>query len=341
MKKKTKYFVILTLFLLLVTGCTTNLKDKEGNVVKNDVTGQTLTENILCRPNDEESIKLYKENGMEEKLNELPFCTCKEDYYTESVYTNGEYVETKMECTQFTAGSNGYDGLWASIFVKPLAWVILFFGRFLNNYCFGLIITTLLIRLIAFPLTKKTALQSENMKKAQPELDRLEKKYSNSDPGDRDALMKKSQEMMAIYKKYDISPLSGCLFSLIQLPLFFAFLEAINRTPIIFEEYLFKGSFFEIQLGTTPYVGVTTGHYFYIFLVILVGVTTFFSFRASSNSAGNSDTAKQTQMMMNMFLVMIIVTSVFMTSALCIYWVVSNAFTLGQNYLVKRSKKTK
>ena len=75
--------------------------------------------------------------------------------------------------------------------------------------------------------------QTENMKKAQPEINRLEKKYANKT--DNESLMAKSQETMMIYKKYNINPVSGCLTSFIQLPIFFAFLEAINRVPAIFE----------------------------------------------------------------------------------------------------------
>ena len=89
-----------------------------------------------------------------------------------------------------------------------------------------IILITIGIRILLFPVTQKTAMQSENMKKAQPELARLEKKYENKQ--DQESMMKKSQEMMAIYKKYNISPMAGCIFALLQIPLLFAFLEAIN-----------------------------------------------------------------------------------------------------------------
>lgn len=47
--------------------------------------------------------------------------------------------------------------------------------------------------------------------------------------------MQKSQEMLVIYKKYKINPMAGCLYAFIQLPLFLAFYEALNRLPLIFE----------------------------------------------------------------------------------------------------------
>ena len=95
------------------------------------------------------------------------------------------------------------------------------------------------------PLTKKTAMQSENLKKAQSDIDRINKKYENKQ--DQQSQMQKSQELMLIYKKYDINPLSNCLFAFIQIPLLFAFIEAINRTPAIFE-----GKFLGLHLGITP-----------------------------------------------------------------------------------------
>ena len=206
----------------------------------------------------------------------------------------------------------------------------MFLGKYLTNFGLGLIAVTILIRLLMYPLTRKTAMQSEMMKKIQPELDRLEKKYEKKDQNDREVMMAKSQEMMAIYKKNNFNPMTGCLSSLIQLPIFIAFLEAINRIPALFEE-----KFLGLHLGTSPSVGIGNGNWLYIVVILVVGVTTFISFKNTS-SAGNEAQQKQTKTMMNVFLVMIVVMSVFMTTALGLYWSVSNLFTIGQNYLVKR-----
>lgn len=352
MKKKLKYGLLL-LLLLVTTGCTTYLKDGEGKPVVNSTTGQSLAENILCRPTDEDTIKLYEENNYD--LSALPYCVCKSDKITteekvekevvevvtnkkgkkEEVKKIEEVVEVKeVDCEEFKVTSGKYEGLWTSIFVKPLAWVILFFGKISNSFGLGLIITSILIRLIAYPLTKKSSVQAENMKKIQPELQRIEKKYANKDQKDREVMMQKSQEMMALYKKNNVSPMAGCLPALLQLPLFIAFLDAINRVPAIFEE-----KFIFFHLGTTPKIGIEGGNWWYIVLTLLVAVTTYFALNKSSNNQPTSgnDMAKQTKMMTNVFTIMIIVMSIFMSSALNIYWVVSNVCTLLQNYIVKRS----
>ena len=209
-KKKVKNFkkIVIMLFLVLsLTGCTTILKDKDGKAVQNKTTGQNLTKNILCQPSEKETIKLYKQNKVD--IDKLP------------------------KCSEMKVLSGNYEGIWTTIFVKPLAWVIIQIGELLKNYGLAIIVTTLLIRLITMPFTKKAALQSENLKKAQPELERLEKKYK--DKTDQNSMLLKNQEMLGIYKKYEINPMSSCLFSMLQIPLFFAFYEAMNRLPSIFE----------------------------------------------------------------------------------------------------------
>ena len=173
-------------------------------------------------------------------------------------------------------------------------------------------------------------MQSEILKQAQPELSKLEKKYEGKT--DQESIMRKNQEMMLIYKKYNINPISGCLYALIQLPLFIAFLEAINRVPALFED-----NFLTLQLGTTPQVGLFTNHNFiYLLVIVLVGITTYLSFKmnATTQQEGTSPMKNMT----NIMTVMITIMSIFMTSALCIYWVTTNLFTIGQNLMVKRSK---
>ena len=300
---KKKKLILVLLLVVLTTGCTKTLKGEDKKVVTNPETGQSLTENILCRPNNKKTIKKYEENGV--KLDKLP------------------------ECSEFKVTSGGYEGLWTSIFVKPLAWAILFISKYVNGAALALIITSVLIRLVAYPITQKTAMQSELIKKAQPELERLEKKYANKT--DQESMFKKSQEMTMIYKKYNINPVSGCLYAFLQLPLFIAFLEAINRVPALFEE-----KFLTLQLGTTPWLGLTSnGNVAYLILVILVGLTTYFSFKLNKTSATSSQDPMAN--MSNTMTGMIIVMSLFMPTALCIYWLTTNLFTVVQNLIVKRS----
>ncbi len=302
--KRKKIWILLVLLLMLTTGCTRTLTDSKNQAVKNEQTGQTLTKNILCKPTNKKTQEIYKKYKV--NIDKLP------------------------ECKDFKITSGKYEGLWTSFFVKPLAYILIKLGEIVKNYGISVIIISLLIRLVAYPITRKTAMQSEILKKAQPELNRIQKKYQGKQ--DQESMIKQNQEIMAVYQKYKINPMSGCLFAFIQLPIFIAFFEAIQRTPVIFEGELLK-----LQLGTTPSVGITSSTFYaYIILMIIIAASTFFSFKM--NATGNVEDPTM-KMMPTMMSVMIVVTAIFMPAGLGIYWVTSNLFTIVQNILVKRSRE--
>lgn len=306
--KNTKKLLIVLLGILLLTGCTTQLKNKETDkAISIKETGQVLTKNILCKPSSELTSH-YTDNleGKElENFNNLP------------------------KCENFKITSGGYEGVWTSIVVKPLAWLIIQLGKIVKNYGLGLVLASLAIRLAMYPVTKSTAMQSELLKKAKPELDKLEKKYAGKN--DQAAMMAKSREMAMVYKKYNIKPVAGCLFALLQIPLLIGFYEAINRVPAIFE-----GSLLGFQLGTTPFTGLSNGNFIYIILPIVVGLTTYFSL--TLNSAANPDNKQMASMSKVMF-IMITLMSFIISSALGFYWITTSLFTIAQNLIVKRNKE--
>ena len=310
------YGLFIVMLIMLTTGCGTNnyIVDKDNKPIKYEVTGQYLQKNILCQPSDKELFNLYKKYNkqMENKVENLP------------------------KCDDYKVNSNKSNGLWEFIFVKPLAWLLLTTGSLVGNYGVAVIIIGILIRLVVLPFSIKTQRQSENMRKAQPELARLEKKYQNRT--DQQSMMMKSQEMMSIYKKYKISPMSGCLIAFIQLPVFFAFWQAINRVPAIFE-----GRLFGFNLGMTPSTGLALGNYYYILLLILIALSTYFSFRYSmkSNPLQNNDMMKQTNMMVNIMTVMIIFTSLTLSTALSFYWITTYAFIAIQTFIFRRLSNNK
>ncbi len=317
MKNKLRKIGLLVVMVTMLTACTTPLRNENNETITNPVTGQSLTENILCKPIDEETKKLYIDNGVD--------------------------IDALPECSEMSI-SGDYQGLWTTIFVRPLAFLILQLAKIVSSPILAIIIITLIIRLILYPVTRKTALQSENLKKAQPELNRIEKKYEGKT--DQESMTRKSQEMLLIYKKYSINPISGCLFSLIQIPLLFAFLEAINRVPAIFEETIFQGSFFELQMGTTPWYAMTHGSWYYVLISILIIVTTYFSFRLTTNrNKNNNNNAeeslmdKQNKIMMITMVVLTGILSFSLPVAIAIYWITSSLFTIIQNFIILHKKE--
>lgn len=312
MNKKIKILLIL-LTVFTLTGCTKYLKvDKKA--VKYEETGQTLTANILCRPEDEEILKIY------------------EDYNSKVKEENKINLEKLPACENMNL-TGKYEGLWTTLFVKPLAILIVQAGKLLNSYGLALIIITILIRAIVWPLSGKAAKQSKNMQKAKPELDKLERKYKNRT--DQDAMMQKSQEMLMIYKKYGINPMAGCLFAFIQIPLFFAFYEAISRIPVIFEE-----TFLSFQLGTSPLTAVFAGHYQYLIFIVLIAGATYYSFKLNAQSQAMSEEQAHQMKQMNLFMIVFMTIASFsISSGIAIYWVTSNLFTIFQNLIMKRGSK--
>lgn len=343
MKNRCSKILMIALSIFLLTGCTKNLTDENKKIVRYDAsiicnscneecekvketeeydtcktecenkctlakknqTGQNLTKNILCRPSNKDVLEIYQKYGVD--------------------------VDKLATCDNFKLFSN-YEGLWADLFVKPLAWLIIKVGKLFTNYGLALVLISILIRTLLMPLTKKTAMQSENIKKAQPEIDRINKKFENK--LDQESQLKKSQETLLVYQKYNINPMSSCLFALIQIPLLFAFIEAINRTPAIFE-----GNFLGLHLGITPWVALKNGEWWYLIVVAVLALVTYFSFKLNKGAgAPGDDTQKQMDMMNNFMLIFIVYASFTMSTAICVYWISSSAFTIFQNLLVKRVK---
>ena len=312
--KKTIKILLLILSLAMLTGCTKTLTGEDKKPVKYEETGKALRYNVLCRHTDENVVNIYKENNVD--IDKLP------------------------KCETFKPFSE-YEGLWTTIFVKPLAWAIINIGLLLEKIGLGkglangfaIVISCLVIRLILYPLTRKTAMQSEKLKEVQPQLEKLEKKYK--DKTSEEDQKRKAEEMMAIYSKNKINPLSSCLLSFIQIPLLFAFLEAINRTPVIFEN-----KFLKLDMGTTISHGIMSNlWYAYIIFLLLILATSYFSFRKTLKD--QTAMAKQMKGTIYFMLAMILVAAFSLPVALGIYWITSSLFTILQNMLVERKKAKK
>ena len=331
MKKNKKLLILVITLMFLLTGCTKQFKDADGKVVQDETTKQTLVENILCRPVD---LKDTYEEAIEEKKNDI------DKLLEDGEISKKEHkkqvgklldIEELPVCTEMSITDGGYESIWTSIFVKPLAWVIVQLGKLVKNYGLAIILITILIKLILFPLTYKSLKQSEAIKKAQPKLNKIEKKYTGKT--DQESMMMKSNEMMAVYKEHKINPMSGCLTSFLQIPIFFAFYEALYRLPLLFE-----GKFLGLHMGMTPLAAAGQGDWYYLILPVIVGLVTYFSFKMNKTAQPN-DQMKQMNMMFNIMVVMIFVTSFSMSVAIIIYWVVNSLLGIGQNLLVKKGSK--
>lgn len=195
---------------------------------------------------------------------------------------------------------------------KPLFDVLRFFYSFLNNYGFSIILLTVCIKLIFWPLTHKSYKSMQGMQKLQPEMKRLREKYA----GDKQKL---NQELMSFYKENKINPLGGCLPILIQIPVFFA---------------LYKVLLDSIELRHAPFIfwisDLSSKDPYYITPVIM-GLSMFLQQKLTPT---NMDPMQEKIMLM----MPIIFTFMFLNfpSGLVIYWLINNLLTITQQLIIRR-----
>ncbi len=109
---------------------------------------------------------------------------------------------------------------WFFFLSRPFLWAMTALNTLVGNYGIAIIILTLILRILMYPLTKKSYKSMAAMKQLQPEMKRIQEKYANDK-------MRMQQEMMLLYQRTKISPMGGCLPMLLQIPIFFALYKAL------------------------------------------------------------------------------------------------------------------
>lgn len=114
---------------------------------------------------------------------------------------------------------------WGKLFflTRPIFYTLDFFGELTGNFGVAILILTLIVKILLFPLANKGYESMSKMKKLQPEIKKLQERYA-------DDKMKMQQEMMALYKKEKMNPLAGCLPILLQMPIFYALYKTLFVT---------------------------------------------------------------------------------------------------------------
>jgi len=213
------------------------------------------------------------------------------------------------------------NGIWDKYFVNPLSMTLDWFASHLGGqYGLSILIVTIIIRCLILPLTLKQYKSSKRMQELQPELKKLKEKY-------KDDAKKQQEETMKLFQKHGVNPLAGCFPLVIQMPILIALYNAIMRNHHIAEH-----SFLWMQLGMPDH---------YYILPLIAAATTFVQQKMMA-----SQTTAQMQSLMFIFPVLIFVMSMNFASALPLYWIYSNLFTIVQSYFIyggpkKRGVETK
>ncbi len=197
--------------------------------------------------------------------------------------------------------------------------ILSFFYNLANNYGLAIIMLTVLVNIITFPLTRKQLQASQKMQEIQPELKKLQEKYKN----DKEKLNQATMEFM---KNNKVNPLGGCLPLLVQFPIIIAVFQLLREPELISQTVENFSPFF-------LFWDLTKADPFYV-LPILAAAATFFHQRLVL-------TDPKQKMMLYIFPVMILVISINFPAGLLLYWFTNSLFSVGNHFVMKQSDKSK
>ncbi len=205
-----------------------------------------------------------------------------------------------------------------------------------QSYWFSIVLLTVSVRILLIPLTVKQVKSTRVMQELAPEIKKLQAKHKN----DRTKL---NEEMMALYKERGFNPMAGCWPLLAQMPFFFALYQVIFRPTIAGESNILRGrTFFGVPLEQHwlalpswdkifSAAGVTI-----LILTTTMALTTYISQRQLMNKQ-TAQVNPQQQTIMKIMPLMFFVFAVNVPLAVIIYWVTTNFWSVGQQYILLRT----
>ncbi len=206
---------------------------------------------------------------------------------------------------------------WFTFLSKPFFKVLLWIYGLIGNWGWAIILFTLLVKLVLFPLSYKGMMSMQKLKDLAPKMKELKAKYKD-DPA------KLNAQMMEMYKKNGANPMGGCLPMLLQIPVFFALYRVLLNADEL-QGAAWIPVWIDNLAGADPY---------YI-LPVLMGVTMWFQQKITPNNFTDPLQEKIFQwfpvIMAGMFIIMPF------PSGLVLYWVVNNIFTIGQQYVINKA----
>lgn len=209
---------------------------------------------------------------------------------------------------------------WFWFFAQPMLWMLNWLYTLVGNYGVAIILMTLILRLLMWPLTRKSYASTMAMQKMQPEIQRVQKLYAN----DKARLQ---IEMMKVYQSHKTSPMSGCLPMLIQIPIFFA---------------LYKALLISVPMRTAHFLWISDLAAMdpYFILPIIMGVTMWLQqFLQAPQSQNKNDVMASTQRVMKWLPVIFTIMFAWMPAGLVLYWTISNVFSILQMHIIKKTMK--
>ncbi len=225
--------------------------------------------------------------------------------------------------------------------IVPMHKILSYFFNFTGNYGYAIILLTILVRIVFFPLNQYSMKSMGKMKSLGPEIENLKTRFKD----DKQQLQK---EMMKLYKVNGVNPASSCFPILIQIPIFFSLYKlllldlAMRHSPFIWvwKDLSAKDPLTIFNLfGLLPY---SVPSFLEIGLLpVLMGSSMWLQMKLSPQPSGSDDMQKmQKKIFMFMPLFLTVILAPF-AAGLILYWVCTNILTIIQQYIINRSIKVK
>lgn len=220
----------------------------------------------------------------------------------------------------------GFFGVVSKLLLK----ILRFFQSWVHNWGLAIICLTLLINAILFPLTRKSFASMQQMKKLQPHMQKLKEIH-------KDNPQKLNQEMMELYKKYNVNPLGGCLPLLLQMPIFIALYQGLVRSiELKGASFLWIQDLSKPDAVPLPFTLPVLGNSVNILPLLMVGMMVLQQ-KISQTAAGagaTGDQAGQQKMMMIMFPLLFGFLFYGMPSGLVLYWLTNTILMTGEQAFI-------
>ncbi len=208
---------------------------------------------------------------------------------------------------------------WFTFIAKPMFSMLLFIYNIIGNWGWTIVATTIIIKLILFPLAHKGMVSMNKLKELSPKIKSIQEKYDDK--------QKQSAAMMELYKKEGANPMGGCLPILLQIPVFFAIYRVLtNAIELKGAEWFL---WFDDMTHEIVFPNLLDP---YIVLPLLMGLTMYLQQKITPNTIQDELQKKMFQFLPVVFTIFFI----FFPAGLVLYWTVNNIFTVTHQYYLNR-----
>jgi YidC/Oxa1 family membrane protein insertase len=236
-----------------------------------------------------------------------------------------------------------FDTVMSGRILRPLVifleWMIRGFYGFTNSYGLSIILMTIVIKIILYPLTRKSFQSMRKMSALQPKITEIREKYKNN-------AQQMQKETQALYKKEGVNPMGGCLPMILQLPIFYALytvlssmIELRNQSFLWIRDLSMPDTVATLSFQV-PLLGYRIGEQGFTDINILPFVMTATTLLQSKLTSGDQSN-QQAKMMTYLFPIVFFFIFWNMPSGLVLYWTLQNILTIGQQYLIDYRMKKK